>query len=204
MHLFLFNVVTCHFSHKLGVHLSELAPYYHTTDVLHQELLDLQSRCPGMSVKTDSRGEVSIDVVSIRKPDATPQHRTFMLFGEHSRELVSPESAFHFIKTLCGETDISAGDQLDHTEFQIIVNGNPNSRRRVEQGEYCLRVNGNGVDLNRNWDEKWKPSPVLDPSDTNPGPRAFSEDETKIFRDRVLRLLEKNVLKGRGEDERGR
>lgn len=105
--------------------------------------------------------------------------------GEHSRELVSPESALHFIKTLCGKTDVSPGNQLDNTEFRIIVNGNPNSRRKVEQGEYCLRVNDNGVDLNRNWDEKWEASPGIDPSDTNPGPHAFSEDETKIFRDSV-------------------
>jgi len=26
----------------------------------------------------------------------------------------------------------------------------------VEAGEYCLRVNENGVDLNRNWDSHWK------------------------------------------------
>ena len=34
---------------------------------------------------------------------------------------------------------------------------------KVEGGDFCLRVNENGVDLNRNWDEKWEPSPELSP-----------------------------------------
>jgi len=46
-------------------------------------------------------------------------------------------------------------------------------------------VNPNGVDLNRNWDEKWSPEAVMDSADTNPGPKPFSEAETKIFKDLV-------------------
>lgn len=45
---------------------------------------------------------------------------------------------------------------LDNFYIQIIPNANPLSRTRVENGEYCLRVNENGVDLNRNWDSHWK------------------------------------------------
>ena len=35
------------------------------------------------------------------------------------------------------------------------------SRAKVEAGEFCRRTNEDGVDLNRNWDEKWEPSPEL-------------------------------------------
>jgi len=45
---------------------------------------------------------------------------------------------------------------LDTYEIKIIVNGNPSSRLKVEEGDLCLRSNENGVDLNRNWDMYWK------------------------------------------------
>jgi len=70
---------------------------------------------------------------------------------------------------------------LADNEFQIVLNGNPHSRTRVEEGEFCLRTNPNGVDLNRNWDEMWGAGDN-DMSDTNAGPRPFSEPETRIFK----------------------
>jgi hypothetical protein len=172
--------------------MKTLQPYYHTSDEIATELSDLAGRCPGMSVKTvqgesDDGRTRSIQVVEIRKPGTQPTNKNFLLFGEHSRELISPESGLHFIKSLCGETDLSQHAQqvLEDSEFQIVVNGNPDSRRKVEQGNFCLRTNAAGVDLNRNWDEEWKSSAVLDPKDTNPGPKAFSEPETRVFKQLV-------------------
>jgi hypothetical protein len=86
---------------------------------------------------------------------------------------------------LCGE----AGDKerattvLADSEFQIVVNGNPASRKRVEGGDFCLRVNPDGVDLNRNWDEEWTPNPPMDSVDTNPGTAPFTESETRVFKE---------------------
>ena len=37
----------------------------------------------------------------------------------------------------------------------MVINVNPKSRMEVENGNYCLRTNENGVDLNRNWDAHW-------------------------------------------------
>merc|ERR1719217_1819002 len=135
------------------------------------------------SIPSDD-GSVNIDVVSVKAPGTSPINKNFLLFGEHARELISPESGLHFIKTLCGETDLKekAERVLKDSEFQIVVNGNPHSRKKVEQGDFCLRVNENGVDLNRNWDEKWETSPVMNPQDTNPGPAPFSEPETQVFK----------------------
>ena len=60
------------------------------------------------------------------------------------------------------------------------MNGNPKSRRKVENGDFCLRVNENGVDLNRNWDEKWAPRTVgYVEADTNPGPN-FDRERTSL------------------------
>lgn len=39
----------------------------------------------------------------------------------------------------------------------MILNANPISRSKVEGGEYCLRENENGVDINRNYDAHWIP-----------------------------------------------
>lgn len=88
------------------------------------------------------------------------------------------------MRTLCGETDLSdrAREVLKDNEFQIIVNGNPASREAVEQGDFCKRVNPSGVDLNRNWDEKWEADASEMGTDTNPGPKPFSEPETRVFK----------------------
>ena len=44
----------------------------------------------------------------------------------------------------------------------------------LKKGEYCLRENPNGVDLNRNWDEKWDLG-TSDSADQAHGQRPFSE-----------------------------
>jgi len=169
--------------------MAELAPYYHSTEGIRDELSALASRCPGMTLRTE-RGsaengrEATIDVVTISSSSGAPVNKNFLLFGEHSRELISPESGLHFVRSLCGETDLGprAKEVLKENEFQIVVNGNPGSRKKVEQGDFCLRVNPAGVDLNRNWDEEWQAGAVLNAKDTNPGPRPFSEPETRAFK----------------------
>lgn len=146
---------------ELSQTMQTLYPFYHSTDSIHDELRHLSSRCPGMTLETKIAGSPdgrirSIDVVSLKALGSEPVNKNFILFGEHSRELISPESGLHFVKTLCGETDLSeqAKHVLRDSEFQIVVNANPESRKKVEQGDFCLRVNPDGVDLNRNWDEK--------------------------------------------------
>merc|ERR1719330_817872 len=139
--------------------MSELYPFYHSTEDIHKELQRLANNCTGLtlqSVPTCSDPKRTIDVVTVLKPGASPTNKNFLLFGEHSRELISPESGLHLVKSLCGETDLSQRAQsiLEDSEFQIVVNGNPGSRRAVESGNFCLRANPNGVDLNRNWDER--------------------------------------------------
>jgi len=184
--------------------MQRLHPFYHTTDGIRDELRRLSGRCPGMTLETraagggdhGAAGTRSIDVVTVKAPGTQPVNKNFILFGEHSRELISPESGLHLVKTLCGETDLSeqAKQILVNSEFQIIVNANPESRKKVEQGDFCLRVNPDGVDLNRNWDEKWDANAVLDPGDTNPGPAPFSEPETQLFRDLVTAYRPTNFL----------
>lgn len=164
--------------------MKAVAPFYHSTDDIRQELRRLADSCPGLTLQSGSDSERGIDVVTIRAPGASPTNKNFFLFGEHARELISPESGLHLVKSLCGETDLAeqAKRVLQDSEFQIVVNGNPGSRVKVEQGDFCRRTNPDGVDLNRNWDEEWQPGAVLDSVDTNPGNSAFSEPETQTFK----------------------
>jgi hypothetical protein len=163
-------------------------PFYHSTDDIHRELVALAGRCPSMQIRSVEGvgmdgSRRTIDVINVGASGVSV-NKNFMLFGEHARELISAESGLHFVKTLCGETHLSskAASVLQSNEFEIVVNGNPGSRRSVELGNFCLRVNPNGVDLNRNWDEKWEPQPHLAPHDTNPGSAPFSEPETRVFK----------------------
>jgi len=161
-------------------------PFYHTSNEIHAEAVDLASRCNGaLSIQTVTQDDVSIDVASVKRVGSNPANKMFILFGEHSRELISPESGLHLLKVLCGEAqadgNVAAADVLADSEFQMVLNGNPRSRAKVEDGAYCLRVNPNGVDLNRNWDEKWSPE-ATNVIDTDPGPKPFSEPETRIFK----------------------
>jgi len=189
---------------RAHMHVSEktmdvLYPFYHTTSDIHNELVQLSQNCPGMTLHQETGGSdsVSIDVVKIKAEGSEPVNKNFYLFGEHARELISPETGLELVKTLCGKNPSlsdKARDTLKDSEFEIVVNGNPNSRSKVEQGDFCLRVNENAVDLNRNWDEKWQPEPDLAPADTNPGPSPFSEPETRVFHKLVTEYEPTNFL----------
>jgi len=149
---------------------------------LHEEATELVKSCNGMaSIRTMHEGDVAIDVVSVKAQQPVPAtNRIFLLFGEHSRELISPESGLHLLRVLCGNIPIPAGAPdlagiLRNAEFALVLNANPLSRRQVEQGRWCLRENPNGVDLNRNWDIAWSGA-------GSAGSKPFSEPETRILK----------------------
>ncbi|CBZ52412.1 conserved hypothetical protein [Neospora caninum Liverpool] len=161
---------------------AKLPPYYHTTAQLKDELEKLANGCEGFSVHHEPIDDGhTIEFVTVSRASNNPD-RFFMLAGEHPRELISAESALHFLQVLCGkETKLAdkARKVLQHTSFQVVVNGNPISRAKVEAGDYCLRGNENNVDLNRNWADHW--ASAVTSAETNPGNRAFSEPETQAF-----------------------
>mmetsp|Transcript_40761 Transcript_40761/g.89084 ORF Transcript_40761/g.89084 Transcript_40761/m.89084 type:complete len:422 (+) Transcript_40761:70-1335(+) len=168
------------FSPKLKS-MKESFPFYHTSAEISAEVKHLAEHCNGaLSIKTVSDGDRDIDVVTVRRPNSNPINRVFILFGEHSRELISPESGLAFLRGLCDEDQTVIQESLEDSEYQMILNGNPKSRLIVEDGDFCVRVNPDGVDLNRNWDESWDGSYTS--LDTYPGPEPFSEPETRIFR----------------------
>lgn len=172
-------------------------PFFHTTEELHTEAKALRDKCGGaLKSETWKDGKVALDVYTVKKPGSTPINRAFFVFGEHSRELISPESGLGLLKTLCeamegkgaaNQTNGTGADKalsaLETNEFRIVLNANPRSRKKVEEGQYCIRTNPDGVDLNRNWDEKWEGGDA--DGEENPGPKPFSEPETRILKELV-------------------
>lgn len=115
--------------------------------------------------------------------------RVAFLFGEHSRELISAETALQMVKYLCHKESKATPAVKERIKavlakyrFLIFPNVNPDGRAFVERGRYCHRTNARFVDLNRNWAIHWKPG---GPRETAPGAFAFSEPETKLVRDVV-------------------
>ncbi|CEL93864.1 unnamed protein product [Vitrella brassicaformis CCMP3155] len=104
------------------------------------------------------------------------------------------------VRLLCNDTSASlpqallqqAADALRTTSFRILVNSNPRSREKVETGDYCIRANPNRVDLNRNWDSHWREHGSCNDVEWG-GPNAFSEAETRLFRD-VLTTFRPRVM----------
>lgn len=56
------------------------------------------------------------------------------------------------------------------------------------------RFNGNGVDLNRNWDCDWSPDAVWRDIKLDPGTQPFSEVETMLLRDFILETQPAGVV----------
>lgn len=179
-----------------GRPVKEKAPWYHTTDEISSGLRSLVESCPKdargaqleISTKTGyatSGDEVQMDVLHVRRPGPKTKAKAMYVFGEHARELVTVESALVFVQALCGQgmNAEDADKALEHMDFLIVPNANPNGRKQVEAGHYCKRTNEDGVDLNRNWYDARQPSAhEADGDEQNPGRFGFSEPETQILK----------------------
>lgn len=179
--------------------LKEQHAWYHTSDEIRAEMAVLSSTCSGAKLSLSTRTyeleanqpSVELDVVRISDGSSMrSKQKAFFVFGEHARELISPESALQLLRLLCGGGDSSDSElvqqALQHTTFVVVPNANPLGRKQVEMGQYCKRTNEDGVDLNRNWafsgaQHKSTSALGLD-EEVNPGPNAFSEPETRILR----------------------
>jgi hypothetical protein len=149
---------------------------------------------------SEDPGALSLQTVRIKQSGgAAKKLRVALVFNEHARELITGEVALWLMRQLCqskgtaslirqeGVSSLEASllqsnvtAALSDMEFLLVPNANPSSRMKVENGDYCLRANENGVDLNRDWDEHWQSSAEV--SDAPPGSAPFSQPETRILK----------------------
>ena len=164
--------------------------FYHTSAELTKRFHDLayNGGCKGgTTIKIEKHGEMPTLTTLLfennnGKANKSEKKKAFFLFGEHARELISPETALRMAEDLCmlhEETKEEATQLLAHTNLLMVPNANPLGRLSVEKGNTCQRVNENGVDMNRNWDSHWQPDEGAVGSDTYPGKHAFSEPEVR-------------------------
>jgi hypothetical protein len=180
-----------------GKPMKQSLPWYHTTQEVHEAMVASSKSCVGAQVEVksrpfaDAKGNANqIDVLHIRPLGTTPETKALFVFGEHARELISVESAVGLVNTVCGQGSNSevARSVLKSVELILVPNANPLARTKVESGMYCKRTNEDGVDLNRNWGDKHqdvKFNQMMKGDETDPGPRGFSEPETKVLRDLI-------------------
>lgn len=119
----------------------------------------------------------------------------------HAREYTTAELGLRFAEYLVDsyETDADARWLLDHQEVHLLLQANPDGRKRAEEG-VLWRKNHNtnycsayvpGVDLNRNFDFQWSVAGTSADqcSEVYPGPSAASEPETKAIQTYMARLF---------------
>eukprot|EP01017_Pseudomicrothorax_dubius_P041428 TRINITY_DN6627_c0_g2_i1.p1 TRINITY_DN6627_c0_g2~~TRINITY_DN6627_c0_g2_i1.p1 ORF type:complete len:366 (+),score=74.52 TRINITY_DN6627_c0_g2_i1:118-1215(+) len=157
--------------------------YYHTSDQIDERLKELENSCKAKyKLRTISKSPkiLAVDITGHSGLPEEQRTKVFTLFGEHAREMISPETGLSLVETLCGNKKshrVDVPQLLEKTNFRLVLNANPESRRAVERGEHCLRENPNGVDLNRNWNAHWKHSEDHR-HQTSSGKHPFSEEES--------------------------
>lgn len=165
--------------------------FYHSCAALQAELGKLS--CDGYSFQTVGNAEAMVPVVRLaQSPTSERAADVMMVFGEHPRELISPEVGLNIVRTLCSE----GGRHLRAANsFTLVLNANPAGRRKIETDkDWCVRANEDDVDLNRNYGKGWAHQKE-DGQDGvgvkagkhfetfSSGTSAFSEPETQIVRD---------------------
>jgi hypothetical protein len=175
---------------------------YHSADQLNAEFKALTQSCPHLQFGTRHHGKKKLTTVTINAEESASSGmrmrakngqklKVLLFFGEHARELISPETALRFSQLMCGRNteagyglpDVQTQNRIDlllqNCEILLFPLINVDGHEQVARGSYCTRTNRRGVDLNRNWDDHWKRSLR---SDTNSGTHAFSESEVVILR----------------------
>lgn len=126
-----------------------------------------------------------------------PKPALFAMTAVHAREYTTAELGLRFAERLLAGygTDADATWVLDHHEVQLLVQANPDGRKRAEtgllwrkntnQGHCGATSNSRGADLNRNFPFSWgtvaggsSPTPC---NDTYRGPSPASEPETQAI-----------------------
>jgi len=130
-----------------------------------------------------------------------PKPALFITAALHAREYTTAELALRFAEHLADsyETDADVRWLLDHQEVHLMLQANPDGRKRAEEG-LLWRKNHNtghcphswaGVDLNRNFDFKWGEagSSTNECSHVYRGLSAASEPETQAIQTYMARLF---------------
>jgi murein tripeptide amidase MpaA/PKD repeat protein len=128
-----------------------------------------------------------------------PKPKLFIMSSVHAREYTPAELATRFAEFLLEGYDLDPDVTwlLDYHEIHLMLQTNPDGRKRAETGllwrkntnnNYCPSTNLRGVDLNRNFEFQWGccgGSSGIQCAETYRGSSAASEPETQATQDYV-------------------
>ena len=132
-----------------------------------------------------------------------PKPSLFAHFAIHAREYTTAELGTRFAEMLVDGygTDPDITWLLDYHEVHLVLQGNPDGRKRAETGllwrkntdnDYCSNTNNRGADLNRNFAFEWGccgGSSGSQCSSSYRGPTAASEPEIQALQDYASQLF---------------
>lgn len=142
----------------------------------------------------------SISVIRIASRETKPQKKIWLGCGQHAREWIAPASCMYLIDRLCTKfgKDERVTDLLKSFEILVAPQINPDgyeySRVKDRYWRKNRRNNGllrkPGVDLNRNWPNRWGLVGVSNNpgSDIYKGPSAGSEPEVSQVAKYIMNL----------------
>ncbi len=124
-----------------------------------------------------------------------PKPVLFSSFAIHAREYTTAELGTRFAELLVDQYDVDPDVTwlLDHHEVHLLLQTNPDGRKRAEAGafwrkntnnDYCSNTNDRGADLNRNFEYQWNccgGSSGSQCSTAYRGPSAASEPEIQAL-----------------------
>lgn len=134
---------------------------------------------------------------------AGPKPVFFASFAIHAREYTTAELGTRFAEYLVANygTDPEVTWLLDHHEVHLLLQSNPDGRKRAETGllwrkntnnDYCSNTNDRGADLNRNFEYQWGccgGSSSQQCSNAFRGPAAASEPEIQTLQTYVRSIF---------------
>ena len=146
------------------------------------------------------------DIFVLRLTQSTvpgPKPVFFANFAIHAREYTTAELGTRFAEFLAAGygVDPDVTWLLDHHEVHLMLQSNPDGRKRAETGllwrkntnnDYCSNTDSRGADLNRNFDFQWAccgGSSSSQCDTTYHGPTAASEPEIQVLQDYVKSIF---------------
>ena len=201
--------------HKPGTSLKSIPGFscYRTVEETQTSIDALVAAHPTLASKIDigdtwdktaPGGNAGYDLFVLKLTNAAnsqPKPKFFAMTAIHAREYTTAELNTRFAEWLVNGygTDAEATWLLDHTEFHLLLQSNPDGRKKAETGlswrknantTYCgsnPNATGPGVDLNRNFPFHWggAGASASQCDETYRGPSGGSEPETRAVVDYI-------------------
>ena len=180
-----------------------LKDLYTNTEDIYKKLDKLTEKCPSiLSKKTyieeKTNNTMKYYIINYKKNQKKNPTISLLLFGEHSRELISSELGIYIIENLCSIENKKFQSKyskktlksiLSENKIILIPLVNEYGRKIIEKElNECQRNNENDVDLNRNYPLNW----IKDDS-INSGKKPLSEWETRSINN-IIKMINPKLL----------